>query len=55
MWSSGNGSGAGANAFCASRSMTELSLPIEYIITGFSNSETASRRMWMLSASSVCR
>ena len=45
----------GANAFCASRSMTELSLPIEYIITGFSNSATASRRMWMLSASSARR
>src|SRR2546426_4732153 len=31
--------------------MTELSLPIEYNITGFSLSATASRRMSMLSAS----
>ena len=53
-WSSGKGKGPGAKAFCARRSITELSFPIEYIITGFSNSETASRRMWMLSASS-CR
>ena len=29
MCISGNGSGAGANAFSASRSITELSLPIE--------------------------
>jgi hypothetical protein len=27
----------GKNAFCASRSMTEESLPIEYSITGFEN------------------
>jgi hypothetical protein len=40
-----------AKAFCARRSSTELSLPIEYSITGRSNSATTSRRMWMLSAS----
>ena len=45
MCISGNGRGAGAKAFSASRSITELSLPIEYSITGFSNSATASRRM----------
>ena len=32
-------------------SMTELSLPIEYSITGRSLSATASRMIWMLSAS----
>ena len=36
-------------------SITELSLPIEYSITGRSLSATASRMMWMLSASSRCR
>ena len=35
--------------------MTELSLPMEYSITGRSLSATATRRMWMLSASSDCR
>ncbi|UQO01612.1 hypothetical protein [Burkholderia cenocepacia] len=35
--------------------MTELSLPIEYSITGFSLSATTSRMMWMLSASSRSR
>src|SRR5450755_661006 len=39
----------------ARRSITELSLPIEYSITGFSASATASRMMWMLSASRRCR
>src|SRR5664279_3576331 len=34
--------------------MTEESLPMEYSITGFWNSETTSRKMWMLSASSNC-
>src|SRR3546814_3383388 len=33
------------------RSRTELSLPTEYIITGFWNSAATSRRIWMLSAS----
>src|SRR3954447_9763874 len=54
-WSSGNGGNAGKNAFLARCSITELSLPIEYIITGRSLSATASRRMWMLSASSRWR
>src|SRR3954454_7526506 len=54
-WSSGNGGGAGKKAFLARCSMTELSLPIEYSITGRSLSATASRMMWMLSASSRCR
>ena len=35
--------------------MTELSLPTEYSITGRSLSATASRRIWMLSASRRCR
>ena len=35
--------------------MTELSLPMEYSITGRSLSETVSLRMWMLSASSRCK
>jgi hypothetical protein len=51
-WSSGNGSGAGANAFSASRTSTAESLPIEYSITGRSNSATTSRSTWRLSASS---
>ena len=41
----GNGGLPGAKAFIASRSMTELSLPIEYIITGFSASAATSRMM----------
>ncbi len=53
--SSGNGGGAGKNAFCASRSMQALSLPIEYSITGFSASATTSRMMWIASASRRCR
>jgi len=53
--SSGKGGLPGAKAFMARRSMTELSLPIEYIITGLSASATTSRMMWMLSASSRCR
>ena len=36
-------------------SITELSLPIEYSITGRSLSATASRKIWMLSASRRCR
>jgi hypothetical protein len=32
--------------------MTDESLPIEYNITGFSNSAATSRKIWMLSASS---
>ena len=35
--------------------MTEESLPMEYSMTGFSNSAATSRKMWMLSASSNCR
>lgn len=34
-------------ALVASRSITELSLPIEYSITGFSAWATTSRRMWI--------
>ena len=45
----------GANAFWASRTMTDESLPTEYSITGRSNSATTSRRMWMLSASRASR
>ena len=52
---SGNGGFPGANAFIARCSMTALSLPIEYSITGFSVSATTSRMIWMLSASSRCR
>ena len=55
MCSSGNGIGPGWKAFCASRSSTEESLPIEYSITGLLHSATTSRRMWMLSASSSRR
>ena len=55
MCSSGNGIFPGKNAFCASRSITEESFPMEYSITGRANSATASRRMWMLSASSALR
>ena len=55
MCSSGNGSGPGWNAFIASRTITDESLPIEYSITGFSNSAATSRMMWMLSASSCFR
>ena len=54
-WSSGNGGFDGWKAFSARCSITELSLPIEYSITGFSLSETASRMMSMLSASRRCR
>jgi hypothetical protein len=51
--SSGNGNGgfAGKNAFIARWSRTELSLPIEYSMTGRSHSATTSRMMWMLSPS----
>ena len=49
--SSGKGGGAGWKALRARCSMTALSLPIEYSITGRSASATTSRRMWMLSAS----
>ena len=51
MCISGKGGGAGKNALRARCTMTELSLPTEYSMTGFSLSATASRRMWMLSAS----
>ena len=47
----GNGGFAGKNAFIARCSITELSLPMEYSITGRSHSATTSRMMWMLSAS----
>ena len=53
--SSGKGIGPGWKAFCARRSMTDESFPIEYSITGRSNSATTSRRMWMLSASRARR
>ena len=41
----GKGIFPGKKAFCASRSITEESLPMEYSITGCENSATASRRM----------
>ena len=50
--SSGNGGGDGWNALRARCSITPLSLPTEYSITGRSLSATASRMMWMLSDSS---
>ena len=53
--SNGNGNRDGANAFAARCSITALSLPTEYSITGRSLSATASRMMWMLSASSRSR
>jgi hypothetical protein len=43
------------NAFMARCSITALSLPIEYSITGFFASATTSRMAWMLSASSRCK
>ena len=49
--SSGNGGLAGAKAFCARCSIALESLPIEYSMTGFLNSATASRMIWMASAS----
>src|SRR3954471_18398518 len=54
-WRSGNGGGDGANALRARCSIVPLSLPIEYSITGRSDSATASRMMGMLPASSRCR
>src|SRR5947209_3625974 len=51
MCRNGNGGLPGWNAFSASRSITELSLPIEYSITGRSACATTSRMIWMLSAS----
>ena len=54
-WSSGKGGGAGKKALRASRSITAESLPAEKSITGRSASATASRRIWMLSASSRWR
>jgi hypothetical protein len=54
-WSSGNGRPAGKNALRAMCNITALSLPIEYIMTGFSVSATTSRRIWMVSASRRCR
>src|SRR5579863_6080215 len=51
--SSGNGIFPGKNAFWASGTMTEESLPIEYSITGRAHSAATSRIIWMLSASSV--
>jgi hypothetical protein len=53
--SSGNGGGAGKKALRARCSITALSLPMEYSITGLSASATTSRMMWMLSASRRCR
>ncbi len=43
--SSGKGGGAGQKAFFARCSITALSLPTEYSITGCSASATTSRRM----------
>jgi hypothetical protein len=43
--SSGNGSFAGENAFCATCSKTLESLPAEYSITGLPNSATTSRKI----------
>ena len=51
MWSSGNGGGEGKKAFRARWSITELSLPTEYISTGRSHSAATSRKMRMLSPS----
>ena len=51
----GNGIGAGQNAFSASRSMTIESLPPEKSSTGRSNSAPTSRMTKMLSASSASR
>ena len=47
--------GEGQNALRARCSMVPLSLPTEYSITGRSDSATASRMMWMLSASNRWR
>ena len=49
----GNGSGAGQNAFAARCSMTTESLPPENSRTGRSNSAATSRKMWIASASSA--
>lgn len=51
----GNGSLPGKNALRAVCSITAESLPMEYSITGLSNSAATSRMMWMLSASSCFR
>src|SRR5690606_29904804 len=51
----GNGSRPGKNALRARCSITAESLPMEYSITGLSNSAATSRMMWMLSASSSFR
>ncbi|MNO71401.1 hypothetical protein D3C76_623170 [compost metagenome] len=51
----GNGSLPGKNALRARCSITAESLPIEYSITGLSNSAATSRMIWMLSASSCFR
>ncbi|MCY1413219.1 hypothetical protein D9M71_286460 [compost metagenome] len=51
----GNGSLPGKNALRARCSITAESLPMEYSITGLSNSAATSRMMWMLSASSCFR
>src|SRR4029434_6381740 len=48
----GNGIGPGQNAFCASRSITEESLPIEYSITGFAAVAATSRMISIDSDSS---
>ena len=50
-----NGGGDGANALRAKCNITPLSLPTEYNITGRSDSATASRMIWMLSASNRCK
>jgi hypothetical protein len=54
-WTSGNGGFDGKNALRARCNITELSLPIEYSIAGRSLSATASRMMWIASASSRCK
>src|SRR3954471_3756737 len=51
----GNGTGAGQNAFTARCNMTTESLPPENSIAGFSVVAATSRMMWTASASSMSR
>src|SRR5688572_25974470 len=53
--SSLNGGLPGWKAFSASCIITAESLPMEYSITGLSNSAATSRMMWIASASSCLR
>jgi hypothetical protein len=52
MCNTGNGIGAGKNAFRARCNKTLESLPIEYIITGRENEAAVSLNISILSASS---